>query len=72
VEWCPFQLLWFAAHARARAPAADGRVDETQQPIYKWEQLNFFSKNRSDKKELKKNFRPLKTSATAGQQYENY
>ena len=32
-------MLRVAARVRARAPAADGRVDETQRPSYKWEQL---------------------------------
>ena len=72
VEWCPFQLLWVAAHVRARAPSADGRVDETQRPICKWEQLIFFFKKIGPTKKTQFFFRKLKTSATAGQQCEKY
>jgi len=42
VEWCLFELLRVAARVRARAPATNGRVDETQRPSNKWEQFNFF------------------------------
>jgi len=73
VEWCLFQLLKVAARVCARTPAAGGRVDETQRPSYKWEQLNyFFFKKIGPTKKITKNFRPLKTSATARQQCEKY